>query len=52
MGRFASNPPDFAKNTAEIAAPPSIPAVAWAFAAYALPPAGGQVLVAAGFEQP
>ena len=52
MGRFASNPQDFAKNTAEIAVPPSIAAIARAFTAYVLSPADGQVLAAAGFQQP
>jgi hypothetical protein len=52
MGRFASNPQGFAKNTAEIAVPPSIPASARAFVVYALSPAGEQVLAAAGFQQP
>ena len=48
----ASNPQDFAKNTAEIAVPPSGPAIARAFAADVPPPVAGQVLVGAGSPRP
>jgi hypothetical protein len=51
MGRFASNQQDFAKNTAEIAVPASIPAIARAYVACVLSSAGEQVLAGAGFQQ-
>ena len=52
MRRFSSSPRDFAKNTAEIAVPPSSPALAQVFVAYVPSPAAEQVLAAAGFQQP